>query len=121
MNTIVEGGINEMYIDQEKFKSFLFAMVMFALGFALCYCMLGSRDNPTGTSNVAGGINSATVNNQQAEKERKQAETGINSAEARLENVQRSLDETRDLFDQHEASLRRCQQILDSIKQRGKS
>lgn len=110
MNTIVEGGINEMYIDQEKFKSFLFAMVMFALGFALCYCMLGRAD----VQNNGPGINTVRNELSNAQNQQQQATERITESINTTERIQSITTTDTDL-------IRQCQQILSGVRQRGKS
>ena len=110
---------------EKKFEGKYLFIFGFLAGIICGYFVFSPRegisDNWNTTNKVAGGIESATGNNNEAETERGKAKEGISSAEKRLEVVERSVDETTSLLEQHKESINRCQRILDEIKQGDKS
>lgn len=105
---------------KEHFSSINIYLVIFAFvcGFLLGRTNLSNHSN--GVESVGAGINSAKKSVEQARTEQQVAEKGIDQAIHRVEALQRSTSETGSIIEQHRASIERCQQLIDQIKQRAK-
>lgn len=94
-------------------------LIIFAIYGIYSFCSV--HDNGGGAAAVADRIESAKELNNQADTERKKAEAGITGAEKSAERIETGLEQSADYTSQLAASIDRCQQMLDRIRQRGKS
>ena len=94
-------------------------LIVFAVSVFYCFCSV--HDNGGGAAAVADRIESAKELNKQAEAERDRAEAGITGAEKSAARIEEGIKQSADYNSQIAASIDRCQQMLDRIRQRGKS
>lgn len=88
----------------------------------LCWRISATKDVSNlsgGAGSVAGGIESAKDLNQQADTERAKAEAGIAGAEKSADRIETSIKQSADITSQLSASIDRCQQILNRVRERG--
>lgn len=106
---------------KEHFYAVIIYIVIFAFVWWLLLCGRDLQDNSNRIESVGAGINTATELVEQARTEQQVAEKGIDQAISRTETLQRSVEEADDIAGKHRASIERCQQLINKIKQRGKS
>lgn len=96
-------------------------LFVFAVYGIYCFCSGNVHDNGGGAAAVADRVESAKELTNQADTERKKAEAGIAGAEKSADRIETGLEQSADYNSQLAASIDRCQQMLDRIRQRGKS
>lgn len=107
----------------EKFKqNFCGIVIIFCIAMLAAF-YLRSRESVSGdgdgAARVASGIESAKEANQRAEADRSTAESGIDQAEETAGNIEKSISRSETATEQLDASVERCQQLLDTIRSRG--
>lgn len=96
-------------------------LIIFAIYGIYSFCSGNLHNNGGGAAAVADRIESAEKLTQQAEAERDRAEAGITEAEKSAARIEEGIKQSADYNSQIAASIDRCQQMLDRIRQRGKS